>query len=63
MLSNFDQAIALGTQDGVVYFFRGMFYAAAGSNEQAISHVETALALGLPSDLQAQAEALLNDLK
>ncbi|MCB9422794.1 MAG: tetratricopeptide repeat protein [Ardenticatenaceae bacterium] len=63
MLADFDQAIALGTQDGVVYFFRGMFYAVEGNNEQAISYVETGMSLGLPPDLQAQAEALLNDLK
>lgn len=63
MLADFDQAIALGTQDGPVYFFRGMWHATFGDYENAISHIETGLALGLPSYLQADAEALLNELK
>ena len=58
-MADLSQAINYGSQDGFVYFSRGFYSWMDGNTAQAISDLETALALGLPPDLQAQAEELL----
>jgi hypothetical protein len=58
-----NQAIALGTQDGLAYYTKGFFLWMDGNTPQAISDLETALALGLPPDVQANAEELLAEMK
>lgn len=58
-----DQAIEQNPDNAMAYFFRGWVYFDRKETDKAIVDLETAINIGLPSDVKQNAEILLNELR